>query len=158
MEPTEKPKKAKEPKKKINVYNRKASFEFELLDEFDAGIVLLGSEIKSMRDGRVSIAEAYCYLHDGKVIVKNMHIAQLKNAAVQHDPLRERCLLLKKKEVRKLQNEVKDSGITIVIEHLYEKKGLAKVKIRLARGKKLFDKRESIKKKDMERDLKREGL
>lgn len=158
MEPTEKPKKAKEPKKKINVYNRKASYEFELLEEFDAGIVLLGSEIKSIRDGRVSIDDAYCYLHDGKVMVKNMHIAQLKNAAVQHDPLRERCLLLKKSEVRKITNEVKNTGITIVIEHLYEKKGLAKVKIRLAKGKKLYDKRESIKKKDLERDLKREVL
>lgn len=153
MEQEKKPKKGKT---KINVYNRKASFEFELLDEFDAGIVLLGSEIKSMREGNANIADAYCYLHNNQIIVKNMHISALNNAAVPHEPLRERVLLLTKKEIRKIANEVKVSGITIVIEHLYEKKGMAKLKIRLAKGKKLYDKRESIKAKDIKRDTDRE--
>lgn len=144
--------------KNISVKNRKASFEFELLDEFEVGIVLLGSEVKSIRAGNVSITEAYCYVNKGEVFIKNMHIQELKNAPVQHEPLRERKLLLTKKEIYKIETQLKNKGLTLVATYLYNKKGLIKLKLRLAKGKKLYDKRESIKAKDVERDLKRQGL
>jgi SsrA-binding protein len=143
---------------KISVKNRKASFEFELLDEFEVGIVLFGSEVKSIRSGNVSITEAYCYVNKGEIFIKNMHIQELKNAPVQHEPLRERKLLLTKKEIIKIETQLKNKGLTLVPTYLYNKKGLIKLKLRLAKGKKLYDKRESIKAKDVERDLKREGL
>lgn len=140
---------------KISVKNRKASYEFELLDEFDAGIVLAGSEVKSIRQGNVSISESYCFLNQGEVFIKNMHIPELKNAAIQHEPLRHRKLLLTKKEIIKIETKLKNKGLTLVPTFLYNKKGLIKLKVCLAKGKKLYDKRESIKKKDIERDLKR---
>lgn len=144
---------------KIGVKNRKASFEYELLEEFDAGIKLVGSEIKSIRLGNVSISDAYCYISNGEVFIKNMHISELKNAPQQHEPLRERKLLLTKKEINKIALKLKNKGLTLVPTYLYgNKKGLAKLKISLAKGKKLFDKRESIKQKDIERDIKREAL
>ena len=142
----------------ISIKNRKASFEFELLDDFEVGIVLLGSEVKSIRAGNVSITEAYCYVNKGEVFIKNMHIQELKNAPVQHEPLRERKLLLTKKEIYKIETQLKNKGLTLVPTYLYNKKGLIKLKLRLAKGKKLYDKRESIKAKDVERDLKRQGL
>lgn len=153
-----KDKKKKASKLGFHIPNRRASYEFELGDEFDAGIVLLGSEIKSIRKGDVNISDAYCYVNNGQVVIKNMHISCLKDAAIQHEPLRDRALLLTKKEVEKITNKVKVSGTTLIPTLLYNKKGLAKLKIKLAKGKKLFDKRESIKKKDIERDLKREGF
>lgn len=143
---------------KISIKNRKASYEFELLDEFDAGIVLFGSEVKSIRNGQVSISEAYCYVKDGEVFVKNIHIPELKNASVPHEPLRERKLLLTKKEIKKIDLKLKNKGLTLIPTYMYNKKGLVKLKVRLAKGKKLWDKRNDIKKKDMERDLKREGM
>jgi len=156
VEPTEKQKKPKKEKKEqFSFFNRKASFEYALGDEFDAGIVLVGSEIKSIRNKNVNITDAYCYVNNGQVIIKNMHISPLKDAAVQHEPTRDRILLLTKKEIRKIEGEVKTSGITIIPTLLYEKKGLAKLKIRIAKGKKLYDKRESIKKKDLDRASKR---
>lgn len=147
-----------ENKKKISVKNRKASFEFQLLEEFDAGIILVGSEIKSIRQGHVSISESYCYVNKGEVFIKNMHIQELKDAAVQHEPLRDRKLLLTKKEIKKIETKLKDKGLTLVPTYMYNKKGLVKLKISLAKGKKLFDKREDKKAKDIERDLKREGF
>jgi SsrA-binding protein len=144
--------------KDISINNRKASFEFQLLDEFFAGIVLFGSEVKSIRAGNVSITEAYCYVNGGEVFIKNMHIQELKNAPVQHEPLRERKLLLTKKEINVIEAELKNQGLTLIATHMYNKKGLIKLKLCLAKGKKLYDKRESIKAKDIERDLKREGL
>lgn len=143
---------------KISVKNRKASYEFELLEEFEAGIVLLGSEVKSIRGGQISISEAYCYVKDGEIFVKNIHIPELKNAPVQHEPLRERKLLLTKKEIQKIELKLKNKGLTLVPTYLFNKKGLIKLKISLAKGKKLWDKRQSIKQKDVERDLKREGM
>ncbi len=141
---------------KISVQNRKASFEYELLEEFDAGIMLFGSEIKSIRAGNVSISEAYCYINNGEVFIRGMHIQSLTDAAVPHDPIRERKLLLTKKEINKIIVELRNKGLTLIPTYLHNKKGLAKLKINIAKGKKLFDKRESIKKKDVERDLKRE--
>lgn len=143
---------------KISVSNRKASFEYELLDEFDAGIVLFGSEVKSIRQGNISISESYCFLNKGELFVRDMHIPELKNFVKQHEPLREKKLLLTKKELNKIELKLKNKGLTLVPTHLYNKKGLIKLKIRIAKGKKLYDKRESIKEKDIERDLKREGF
>lgn len=143
---------------KISVKNRKASFEFELLDEFDCGIVLFGSEVKSIRSGQASISESYCYVKSGEVFIKNMHIQNLKDAAVPHDPIRERKLLLTKKEIGKIQVALQTQGLTLVPQKLYNKKGLMKLKISLAKGKKLWNKKDSLKLKDIERDLKREGI
>lgn len=141
----------------IDIQNRKASFEYHFLDTFEAGIVLHGSEIKSIRQNGANISDAYCYIKSGEMYVKNMHISTLKNAGDnQHEPLRERKLLLTKKELRKLENELKNQGITIVIASLFtNKRGLAKMKIALAKGKKLYDKRESIKAKDSKRETDR---
>lgn len=143
---------------KISIQNRKASYEFELLEEFEAGIILFGSEVKSIRAGNVSITEAYCYVNKREIFVKGMHIQEFKNSAVPHEPTRERKLLLTKKEISKIELALKNKGLTLIPTYMYNKKGLVKLKIRLAKGKKLYDKRESIKAKDIERDLKREGL
>jgi len=141
---------------KISVQNRKASFEYELLEEFDAGIMLFGSEIKSIRAGNASISESYCYVNNGEVFIKGMHIQNLKDAAVPHDPIRDRKLLLTKKEINKIIIELKNKGLTLIPTYLHNKKGLAKVKIRIAKGKKLYDKRESIKRRDIDKNMKRE--
>lgn len=141
---------------KISVQNRKASFEYELLESFDAGIMLFGSEIKSIRAGNVSISESYCYVNNGEVFIKGMHIQTLKDSVNPHDPVKDRKLLLTKKEINKIILELKNKGLTLVPTYLYNKKGLAKLKISIAKGKKNYDKRESIKKKDIERDTKRE--
>lgn len=141
----------------ISVNNRKAAFEYVLLDEFEAGIVLVGSEMKSIRNGQgnVSISESYCYVNENIVYVKNMHIAMLKNAAIQHEPTRERKLLLNRKEISKISALLQNKGLTLVPTHLYNVRGLIKMKIQIAKGKKLYDKRESIKAKDIERENKR---
>ena len=97
---------------KISVQNRKASFEYELLEEFDAGIMLFGSEIKSIRAGNASISESYCYINNGEVFIKGMHIQNLKDAAVPHDPIRDRKLLLTKKEINKIIIELKNNGLS----------------------------------------------
>ena len=143
--------------KSINIHNRKASFEYSFLEKFEAGIVLLGTEIKSIRENSANISDAYCYINKGEIFVKNMHIPMLKNAGdMQHDPLRERKLLLTKKEIRKIENELKNQGITMVLVSLFtNKSGLVKMSVALAKGKKLFDKREAIKSKDLKRDLDR---
>lgn len=138
----------------ININNRKASYEYKLLVEFEAGILLKGTEVKSIRKNGASLAGAYCYLNNNQLIVKNMHISALDNAE-PHEPMRDRVLLLKKKELKKIASEVKNSGITIVVKRLYNVKGLLKMQICIAQGKKLYDKRESIKIKDVQRDLKR---
>ncbi|PSL04991.1 SsrA-binding protein [Cecembia rubra] len=141
----------------INIRNKKASFEFEFLDTFIAGIVLRGTEIKSVREGKVSLTEAYCYFKRGELFVKQMHIAPYSMAAsYNHDPVRERKLLLNKKELDKLESKFEEKGLSIVpIRIFINDKGLAKMEIALARGKKLHDKREDIKSKDVKRELDR---
>ena len=151
----EKKEEPKKPARKISVSNRKASYEYELLDEFDCGIILFGSEVKSIRQGNVSITEAYCYASKDGIFIKNMHIQELKNAAVQHEPMRDKKLLVTKTELSQIRVALQTKGLTLVPTHLYNKKGLMKIKIRLGKGKKLYDKRESIKKKDIEREIKR---
>ncbi len=144
--------------KKINIKNKKARFEYELLDTYIAGLVLSGTEIKSIRLGKASITESFCEFNDaGELFVINMQVDEYSHAShFNHRPKAERKLLLNKQELRKLQKEVKTSGNTIVPLNLFiNDRGLAKIKIALARGKKLYDKRETIKDRDNKRNLDR---
>ena len=136
--------------------NRKALFEYFLLETYEAGIALYGSEIKSIRAGQVSINEAFVQIENFEAWLVNAHIAPYESASFfNHDPKRKRRLLLHKKEVLKLWNEVRQKGVTIVPVKLYLKNGLAKLEIASAKGKKLYDKRDSIAKRDQERELSR---
>ena len=141
----------------LNIRNKRATFEYEIIDRYVAGIVLRGSEIKSVRDGRASINEAYCMFKEGELWVKNLNISEYKQATVwQHEPLRMRKLLLSKKELGKLLAKVKERGYTIgPLKMFLNERGFAKLEIALARGKKTHDKRNSIKAKDEKRDLDR---
>ncbi|QCX00242.1 SsrA-binding protein SmpB [Aggregatimonas sangjinii] len=143
---------------KINIKNKKARFEYELLDKYTAGIVLSGTEIKSLRLGKASITESFCEFNDrGELFVINMQIDEYSHGShYNHKPKAERKLLLNKRELRKLEKEVKNSGLTIVPLNVFlTERGLAKLNIALAKGKKLYDKRETIKDRDNKRDLDR---
>ena len=141
---------------KVVATNRKAGFEYFLLEHFEAGLALLGSEIKSIRAGKMSLAEAYVQIEKQEAWLINAHVAPYESAnRFNHDPLRPRKLLLHKKEVLKLWNEVRQKGVTIIPVRVYLKDGLAKIDIALAKGKKLYDKRADIAKKDLTRELER---
>jgi SsrA-binding protein len=137
--------------------NRSAYHEYFIEDKYDAGMVLTGTEVKSLRDGRASFNDAYCYFHKGELWIKSLHIAEYSHGTVNnHEPLRERKLLLQKRELKKLEAKMKEQGYTIVPLRIYfNEKGLAKLEIGLGKGKKLHDKRESIKSRDVEREMKR---
>ncbi|MCP3658777.1 MAG: SsrA-binding protein SmpB [Bacteroidetes bacterium] len=137
-------------KKNININNRKASFEYQLLQKYIVGIVLKGTEIKSIRLGKVSLGDGYCYFQDNELWVKQMHIAPYKYGTIyNHEETRARKLLLKKNEIKKLL-KTKEKGMTIIPTRLFiNERGFAKLEIALAKGKKLYDKRESIKEKDI---------
>ncbi|MCX7728192.1 MAG: SsrA-binding protein SmpB [Bacteroidia bacterium] len=140
----------------INIQNKRATFEYHIIDKYETGIVLTGSEIKSIRAGKANINDAYCHFKNGELFIKNMHISPYGSGFGTHEPTRERKLLLHKTELKKLHRAVKEDGMTIVPLKLYiNKKGWAKLLIALAKGKKLYDKRESIKKRDTERELQR---
>lgn len=141
----------------MNVQNKKARYEYELFEFFTAGMMLLGTEIKSIRLGKASIAEAYCYIREGEVWIKNMNIAEYAFGNINnHDPIRERKLLLNKHEIQKIEKKLKDQGTTLVpLKVFLNAKGLAKIDIALARGRKLHDKRHSIKERDIKRDIDR---
>ena len=142
----------------INIQNRKARFSYEILDRYTAGIALTGTEIKSIRQGKASIAESFCEFNDkGELFAINMYVEEYVHGShYNHHPKRARKLLLQKRELRKLQKEVKNVGLTIVPLRLFiNQKGLAKLDIALARGKKLYDKRETIKDRDNKRHLDR---
>lgn len=144
--------------KTVNIKNKKARFEYEILDKYTAGIVLTGTEIKSIRQSKASIAESFCEFNErGELFVINMTIQEFDHATYfNHRPKAERKLLLNKKELKKLQKDVQAKGLTIVPLLLFiTDKGYAKLEIALAKGKKLFDKRESIKERDTKRDLDR---
>ena len=146
-------------KNRIEIKNRRAGFEFEFLENFTAGIVLTGTEIKSIREGKASLVDSYCYFVGAELFVRNMNVAEYwwGSAFSRQDPRRDRKLLLTKKELRKLQRAVKEKGLTIVATRLFiSENGYAKLNISLARGKREFDKRESIKEKDMRRERERE--
>ncbi len=144
----------------MEIKNKKAGFTYFLLEEFTAGIVLTGTEIKSIRKGKASLNEAYCAFTGHELYVRNMHIAPYSHGTYNnHEPKRERKLLLTARELRKLKTRIEERGFTLVPVLLYiNEKGLAKLNIALAKGKKLHDKRESIKKKDVEREMDRRGL
>ncbi|MAM04988.1 MAG: SsrA-binding protein [Flavobacteriales bacterium] len=143
---------------KVNIKNKKAYFEYEILSNFQAGIILLGSEIKSIRNNHVNLSDSYCIAIDNEVFIRNLHIGEYKHAShFNHEPKRERKLLLNKQEINKISNKAKDKGITIIPLRLFiNNKNIAKLEIAIARGKKIYDKRESIKAKDIERDLQRD--
>lgn len=144
--------------KNINIKNKKARFEYELLDTFTAGIVLSGTEIKSIRLGKASISESFCEFNDNsELFVINMQVDEYMHGShYNHKPKAERKLLLNRQELKKLQKEVNTSGNTIVPLNLFiNDNGLAKIKIALAKGKKLYDKRETMKDRDNKRDLDR---
>ena len=140
----------------INIKNRKASFEYHLLDKYIAGIQLTGTEIKSIRESKASIAEAYCIFINEEMWLKNMHIAEYAQGSYNnHAPKRDRKLLLNRQELNKLSRKL-DKGLTIIPTRLFiNEKGFAKVEVALAQGKKLYDKREDIKKKETKRELDR---
>jgi len=149
------PKKAKS--QTISISNRKARFEYEILEVFTAGLKLQGTEIKSLRGGNANLAEAYCYVKGGEVWVTGMYIAEYSYGSyLNHEPKRVRKLLLNKKEINNIDSALQDVGITIVPLKLYiNAKGLAKIEIALARGKKLHDKRHDLKQKDDQRQMDR---
>jgi SsrA-binding protein len=140
------------------IKNRKAFHEFEILESFTAGIQLTGTEIKSVRDGKVNMNDAYCYLQKGELWIKNMHISEYeKGTHYNHEPKRDRKLLLTKKELKKLDGKMKEKGFAVVpLKIFFSGTGYAKVEIALARGKKLYDKRDSIKERDVKREMERE--
>ena len=141
---------------KVVAKNRKAKFEYFLIEDFEAGIELKGSEIKSIRAGQVSLSEAFVRLDGEQAWLVNCHIATYDQAnRFNHEPKRERKLLLHKKEILNMWSEVRQKGVTIVPVEIYLKDGLAKVKIAIAKGKKMHDKREIIAKRDSEREIRR---
>ncbi len=142
---------------RLEVKNKKARFEFELLEDFNAGIVLTGTEMKSIRNGKASIMESFCAIFDGELFVRNMYIAEYENGSYNnHNPRRDRKLLLKRVELKKLEKKLKDKGLTIIPSLLYiNEKNLAKIRIHLAKGKKLHDKRGDLKDKDVKREMDR---
>ncbi len=136
--------------------NRQAYHEFFIDQKYEAGMVLLGTEVKSLRDGRASFNDSYCLIHQGEIWLKSLHIAEYSHGTVNnHDPLRDRKLLLEKREIRKIEAKLKEKGYTLVPLKIFFKERLAKIEIGLAKGKKLHDKRESIRQKDVEREMKR---
>jgi len=143
--------------KQVEIKNRRASFEYTFLDTFTAGLVLTGTEIKSIRQGKANLTDAYCIFFQDELFVRNMHISMYDEGThFNHDPLRDRKLLLSKRELAKLQKELKNVGLTIIPTRLFiSDKGYAKLNIALAKGKKTFDKRYDIKEKDIKREIDR---
>ena len=137
--------------------NRRVRFDYHLLDDFEAGVVLKGSEIKSIRDAKVDISNAYVRISDGEAWLMNAYIAPYEAAGIwsQHEPLRDRKLLLHRKEIEYLRGRVEQQGLTIVVQRVYIVRGVAKVAISLARGKRHEDRREAIRRRDQERDMAR---
>jgi len=147
-----------EEKNIIEIKNKRATFEYFLVDDYTAGIVLTGTEIKSIRDGKANLSDAYCAFEGNELFVKQMHISEYRfGSYYNHQAKRDRKLLLNRRELRKLQNRTKERGYTIVPVMLFvNPEGRAKLLISLAKGKKFFDKRESIKEKDSQRSMERE--
>jgi len=142
---------------KIIATNRKAYHEFFILDKFEAGIELLGSEVKSLREGSGNLKEGYVVIRDGNAVLIGVHISPYSHTGFQgHDPLRDRQLLLNKREISKLVKKVSEKGLTVIPLRMYFKSGLVKVEIGLAKGKHHYDKKDSIKKRDIKRETERE--
>lgn len=141
----------------INIKNKKAYFEYHVLDTYTAGVRLLGTEIKSVREGKININDAFCSFFDDGLYIRNMHIAEYSHGSFyNHEAKRDRQLLLTKKELKKLKIKADERGFTIVPLRMFiSKRGFAKIEIALAQGKKDFDKRETIKERDSKRELAR---
>lgn len=142
---------------RINIKNKRATFDYEIVDEYTAGLVLTGTEIKSIRLGKASLVDTFCYIHNAEIWVKNMYVARYELGSYgQHGERRDRKLLLNKKEIRSLQDDTKTPGYTIVPLRLFiDGNGRAKLKIALCRGKKEYDKRQSLREKDDRREMDR---
>ena len=143
----------------LNISNKKAYFEFEILEKFVAGMELTGTEIKSIRNGKANMSDAFCSFSGTELFVRNLHISEYEMGThYNHEPKRARRLLLQKKELKKLLTKVKEKGLTIMpLKIFLSSTGYAKMEIGLAKGKKIHDKRDSIKEKDMKRDMAREN-
>ena len=139
------------------IRNRQAYYDYFIDDKYDAGMVLTGTEVKSLRAGRASFNDSYCFIHRGEMFIKSLHIAEYSHGtSANHDPLRERKLLLTKKEISKIESKIKEKGITVVpLRIFFNDKGLAKIELGLGKGKKLYDKRETIKQRESQRELKK---
>lgn len=137
----------------LEISNRKAYHDYFIESGAVAGMVLTGTEIKSLRDGKASFVDSYCYFHDGELFIRNLHIQEYSHGArFGHDPVRERKLLLQKQELRRLESKIKEKGYSIIpLRIFFNEKGLAKLEIGLGRGKKQYDKRETIKSRESER-------
>lgn len=144
-------------KQRINIRNKRASHDYEFLETYTAGIVLTGTEIKSIRAGKASLVDAFCYFHRGELFIKGMHISEYWWGTFNnHDPKRDRKLLLQRKELNKLLRKSQEKGLTIIAFRLFiNERGLAKVELALAKGKKEYDKRETLKLKDAKREMDR---
>ena len=143
---------------KIVSSNRRARKDFLVINTFEAGIVLSGTEVKSLRQGRVNLKQSYATIRDGEVFLHNLHISPYEFGNRSNlEPTRRRKLLLHKSQIRRLIGKVSEKGLTLIPMSLYFKKGYAKIELALARGKKLYDRREDIKKKDVEREMRRTG-
>jgi len=141
----------------MEIKNRSAYFEYFIDDKYTAGIMLTGTEIKSLRTGKASFNDSYCIFHKGELFIKSFHIAEYAFGNMNnHDPLRERKLLLNKRELKKIETKLKEKGYTLIpLRLFFNEKNLAKVEIGLGKGKKLHDKRETIKQRDTDREIKR---
>ncbi|MEO5978914.1 MAG: SsrA-binding protein SmpB [Chryseolinea sp.] len=141
----------------INIKNKQAGFEYELLDRYTAGVMLTGTEIKSIREGKVNLQDGYCYFNEGEMFVKGINITPYAQGThYNHEATRERKLLLKRSELDKLEGRTEEKGLTLVPVRLFiSERGLAKIEIAVARGKKVHDKRDSIKERDAKRELDR---
>jgi SsrA-binding protein len=140
-----------------DIRNRSAFHDYFIEDKYDAGMVLTGTEVKSLRDGRASFNDSYCFFNKGELWIRSLHIAEYSHGTVNnHDPVRERKLLLKKRELRKMEAKIKEKGYSIVpLRIFFSEKGFVKMEIGLGKGKKHYDKRETIKQRDTEREMKR---
>ena len=141
---------------KVLAQHRQASYEYSILETFEAGMVLKGTEIKSIRNARINIRDGYVSIRNGEATLQNVHISPFEQGNIfNHDPLRSRKLLLHKKQINYLANQTKTQGVTVIPLKVYIKDGYAKVLIGVAQGKKKYDKRESLKQKDMKREVDR---
>lgn len=141
----------------MEIKNRSAFYEYQIDDKYDAGMVLTGTEVKSLRSGKASFNDSYCLFLGKELFVRSLHISEYElGTYANHDPVRERKLLLNKKELKKMQSKIKEKGYTVIpLRIFFSESGKAKMQIGLAKGKKLHDKRESIKQRDTEREMKR---
>lgn len=140
-----------------DIRNRQAYFEYFIDDKYDAGMVLAGTEVKSLREGKASFNDSYCFFNKGELWIKSLHIAEYSHGTVNnHDPVRERKLLLNKKELKKIESKIKEKGVTVIpLRIFFSEKGLVKMEIGLGKGKKLYDKRDTIKQRDNDREMKK---